>query len=94
MRWLGALLLLLVLNAGLKVLAWQESPAPDPQPRFVQVGEVQIVEMTSDDPRGDQMGDMRHTTVRFPLLWLVGLLLLDVTGLIPRTDVKSTSRSA
>lgn len=90
--WPGALVLLLILNTGLKVLAWQRSSVPDPAPRIAPIGDLPMVQLKEDGKPGKGGEDPHHATVPFPLLWLMGLLLLDVTRPILAAGVKRTSR--
>lgn len=88
MRWLGALLLLVLMNTGLKVLAWQDPPASESGPRFVQVGDIEVLGQGQSEgkPQGfaDIVGRMHPAIVHFPLAWLVGLALVDFIALVLR----------
>jgi uncharacterized membrane protein len=84
MRWLAGLTLLIVLNTGLKVLAWQDEPPI--ATRFVQVGDIQVLDQGAAEgkPHGfaDLVGRLHPAIVHFPLAWLVGLALVDVVALV------------
>jgi uncharacterized membrane protein len=88
MRWIGALLLLLLANTGLKVLAWPSEPGLEAQPRFVQVGDIQVVDQSQAEgkPQGfaDLVGRLHPALVHFPLAWLVGLAVVDFVAFILR----------
>jgi uncharacterized membrane protein len=84
MRWLAALILLILVNTGLKVLAWQDEPPA--ATRFVQVGDIQVLDQgqAQGKPQGvaDLVGRLHPATVHFPLAWLVGLALVDFVALV------------
>jgi uncharacterized membrane protein len=86
MRWLGAFLFLLVLNAGLKVWAWQGAHADDFAPTFVQVSDIQVVDQSQAEGKpqglGDLVGRLHPAIVHFPLAWLVGLALVDFVAFV------------
>lgn len=86
MRWLGVLLLLVLMNTGLKVLAWQDPPDSEAGPRFVQVGDIEVLGQGQAEgkPQGfaDVLGRLHPAIVHFPLAWLVGLALVDFVALI------------
>jgi uncharacterized membrane protein len=86
MRWLLALVVLLLLNTGLKVLAWQDTPATDVGSRFMQVGDIQVLDQGQAEgkPKGfaDLLGRLHPAIVHFPLAWLVGLALVDFIAFV------------